>query len=143
MIRKMKHNDVEAVAQLEIECFSHPWSEESLKKEVENTNSFFLVYEKEQKIIGYIGMYLIVDEADITNIAITKSYRGKGYGRKLLMEAINQVFIENYQAITLEVRESNQAAIHLYEETGFEIEGMRKNFYDYPTENALIMWKRK
>ncbi len=143
MIRKINYDDIEAVAQLEIECFSHPWSKESLKKEVENVNSLFLVYEIEQKIIGYIGMYLIVDEADITNIAITKSYRGKGCGRKLLMEAIKQVFIDKYQAITLEVRESNQTAIHLYEETGFEIEGVRKNFYDNPTENALIMWKRK
>lgn len=143
MIRRMKHSDVEVVAQLEIECFSHPWSEASLIKEVENANSLFLVYETEQKIIGYIGMYLVIDEADITNIAITKSYRGKGYGRKLLMEAMNHVFMANYQAITLEVRESNQTAIHLYEETGFEIEGVRKNFYDNPTENALIMWKRK
>ncbi len=143
MIRKMNHKDIEFVAQLEKECFSRPWSEQSLKKETDNPNSLFLVYEENQKIIGYIGLYLIVEEADITNIAISESYRGKGYGRKLLAEAMNQVFLKDYHAVTLEVRRSNLAAIHLYQSMGFQVEGIRKNFYDFPTEDAYIMWKRK
>lgn len=143
MIRKMNHNDIEFVAQLEKECFSRPWSKQSLKKEIDNPNSLFLVHEEKQKVIGYIGLYLIAEEADITNIAISESYRGKGYGRKLLTEAMNQVFSGDYHAVTLEVRKSNLAAIHLYQSMGFKVEGIRKNFYDFPTEDAYIMWKRK
>lgn len=143
MIRKMEHRDIKSVAQLEKESFSRPWSEQSLEKEVDNPNSFFLVYEEKKEIIGYMGMYLIIDEADITNIAISEIYRGKGYGRKLLMEAVNQIFEKGYQAVTLEVRKSNETAVHLYEKAGFQIEGERKNFYESPTEDAFIMWKRK
>lgn len=139
----MNYDDVEAVTELEQECFSRPWSKESLKKEVNNPNSLFLIYEINKKTIGYIGMYLVIDEADITNIVITKSYRGKGYGKKLLAEAINQVFSMGYLGVTLEVRKSNKTALSLYERLGFKIEGERRNFYDAPLENALIMWKRK
>lgn len=139
----MNYDDVEAVTKLEQECFSRPWSKESLKKEVNNPNSLFLIYEINKKTIGYIGMYLVIDEADITNIVITKSYRGKGYGKKLLAEAINQVFSMGYLGVTLEVRKSNKTALSLYERLGFKIEGERRNFYDTPLENALIMWKRK
>ena len=143
MIRKMEHRDIKFVAQLEQQCFSRPWSEQSLQQEVDNQNSLFLVYAEKQEIIGYIGMYLIIDEADITNIAISESYRGKGYGKKLLMEAVNRVFAEGYQAMTLEVRKSNRPARCLYERAGFQIEGERKKFYECPTEDAFIMWKRK
>ncbi len=73
MIRKMEHRDIKFVAQLEQQCFSRPWSEQSLQQEVDNQNSLFLVYAEKQEIIGYIGMYLIIDEADITNIAISES----------------------------------------------------------------------
>lgn len=143
MIRKMEHRDIKSVAELERQCFSRPWSERSLERETDNPDSLFLVYEKDQEIIGYIGMYLIVDEADITNIAVSERYRGKGYGKKLLIEAANRIFAEGYQAMTLEVRKSNRPAICLYERAGFQIEGERKKFYESPTEDALIMWKRK
>ncbi len=143
MIRKMEHRDIKSVAQLEQQCFSRPWSERSLEREVDNPNSLFLVYEEKQEIVGYIGMYLIMDEADITNIAVSEIYRGKGYGKKLLMEAVNRIFAKGYQAMTLEVRKSNRPAICLYERAGFKIEGERKRFYESPTEDAFIMWKRK
>ncbi|MDE7157012.1 MAG: ribosomal protein S18-alanine N-acetyltransferase [Lachnospiraceae bacterium] len=139
----MEHRDIKSVAQLEQQCFSRPWSERSLEREVDNPNSLFLVYEEKQEIVGYIGMYLIMDEADITNIAVSEIYRGKGYGKKLLMEAVNRIFAKGYQAMTLEVRKSNRPAICLYERAGFKIEGERKRFYESPTEDAFIMWKRK
>ncbi len=143
MIRKMEHRDIKSVAQLERQCFSRPWSEQSLEQEVDNQNSLFLVYEDNQEIIGYIGMYLIIDEADITNIAVSEIHRGKGYGKQLLQEAVKRIFAEGYQALTLEVRKSNCPAICLYERAGFQIEGERKNFYECPAEDAFIMWKRK
>ncbi|MCI8670362.1 MAG: ribosomal protein S18-alanine N-acetyltransferase [Lachnospiraceae bacterium] len=139
----MEHRDIKSVAQLERQCFSRPWSEQSLEQEVDNQNSLFLVYEDNQEIIGYIGMYLIIDEADITNIAVSEIHRGKGYGKQLLQEAVKRIFAEGYQALTLEVRKSNCPAICLYERAGFQIEGERKNFYECPAEDAFIMWKRK
>lgn len=143
MIRKMECRDIKSVARLEQACFSQPWSERSLEQEIDNPDSLFLVYEEKQEIIGYIGMYLIMDEADITNIAVLESFRRKGYGTKLLMEAADRIFKGGYQAMTLEVRKSNGPAIHLYEQAGFRVEGERKNFYESPREDAFIMWKRK
>lgn len=138
----MEHKDVKRIAEIEKESFSTPWSEDSIMAEVDNPNSLYLIYENSGYIIGYIGMYLVADEVDINNIAICKDQRKKGYGIKLLQEAINQTSIMGYKAVTLEVRESNLQAIELYKKFKFVVEGKRKNFYTNPVEDGLIMWKR-
>lgn len=143
MIREMEFRDVPAVHALEQECFSKPWSEQSLRAVVGRTDTLFLVLEEENCILGYMGMYIVAGEADITNIAVTTTMRGKGYGRQLLQCAISKTLQRNIMEMTLEVRSSNQAAIHLYEQTGFRTEGIRKNFYDAPKEDAYIMWRRE
>lgn len=142
MIRIMENKDIPYVVDLEKECFSMPWSEESIAKETENKDSLFCVCEADEKVIGYAGMYYVYPEGDITNVAITKDYRGHGYAKKLLKYMFEKASEAGVSEFTLEVRVSNLAAIRLYESLGFENAGIRKKFYDNPKEDAYIMWKR-
>lgn len=138
----MENKDVKVIYKLEEECFSVPWSEKSIAKEVDNLQSLFCVYEEADEVVAYAGMYLIGNEGDITNVAVRGDFRRCGIGRRLLSEMFEIARKEGISEFTLEVRESNNAAIKLYEKLGFRTEGVRKNFYDKPKENALIMWKR-
>lgn len=140
IIRKMKDADTAAVAALEKECFSEPWSETELKKSMQQKNYLFFVAEEKNQVLGYIGMYQILEEGDITNVAVTSSARNRGIGGRLLQTLMKDCLFLGVTCITLEVRESNQSAIHLYQKHGFSIEGVRKNYYSQPTENGLIMW---
>lgn len=142
IIRRMTKTDTQGVYQLETECFSRAWSLTSIEKEAENDSSLFCVCEIDGRIVGYAGMYYVCGEGDITNVAVTKTYRGRGIGRALLEEMFRIAAAEGIRAFTLEVRESNTTARHLYEGLGFQEEGIRKNFYDNPVENGIIMWKR-
>src|SRR5574344_16113 len=99
MIRKMQQSDITQVAQIERECFSLPLSENSLQKEVDNQNGLFYVFDCNGIIIGYGGMYLIIDEGDITNIAVTEQYRNRGVGQSILnklFEEANKKGIYNF-----------------------------------------------
>lgn len=142
MIRQMEIKDVEQVAELEQECFAEPWSKASLEKEVDNDGSLFCVCEIENRIVGYAGMYLIPPEGDITNVAVTEEYRGRGIAGDILAYMFDRAGTLGIMEFTLEVRVSNIPAIKLYEKLGFYSEGIRKNFYDVPKEDANIMWKR-
>lgn len=142
MVRLMETKDIEQVAELEKECFSKPWSAASLEKEVDNTNSIFCVYEIENRIVGYAGMYLTPPEGSITNIAVTEKYRGRGIAGDILESMFRKANFEGITEFTLEVRISNRSAINLYKKYGFLCEGIRKNFYEEPREDAYIMWKR-
>ena len=97
---------------------------------------------KENILIGYIGVWQSFEEADITNVAVTLEERRKGVGYLLLERAIEEALYRGITALTLEVRESNQAAIRLYQRFGFLTEGIRPNYYEKPKENAVIMWNR-
>ncbi|MBR6573053.1 MAG: ribosomal protein S18-alanine N-acetyltransferase [Clostridia bacterium] len=141
-IREFKEKDEIYIAMLEKECFSEPWSEKAILDAKEN-NTLFVVAQAEEKIIGYAGLQIVLDEGYITNVAVTKEHRGKGVA-KALMEKLFKIAEEKDLAfITLEVRESNLAAINLYKKLGFEKEGERKNFYVNPKENGHIMTKRR
>lgn len=142
MIRLMESKDIEGVAELEKECFSMPWSAASLQKELDNENSIFCVCEMDGTIVGYAGLYLVPPEGDITNVAVTALYRGRGIAKQLLETLFEQAAKKGITEFTLEVRVSNEPAICLYEKMGFRSEGIRKNFYDAPKEDACIMWKR-
>ena len=142
MIRRMEKNDVAQVAEIEKACFFHPWSEASLMEYTDRRDAAFCVCEIEGKIVGYAGMYYVFPEGDITNVAILEAYRGKGYATAVLEEMFRIAKSDGIKEYTLEVRTSNHTAIGLYEKFGFKGEGVRKNFYDHPKEDALIMWKR-
>ena len=142
MIRIMQTKDVREVAKLEQECFSLPWTESALEKEVSNPDSLFCVCEIDGKIVGYAGMYYVYPEGDITNVAVTKEYRRQGIAKEILTYMFSEAKKSAVTEYTLEVRVGNKSAISLYETLGFENAGVRKNFYDNPKEDAFVMWKR-
>ena len=139
IIRRMDTMDCEAVAKLEKECFSQPWSEQGFLDAIAMEENIFLVAEEAGEICGYIGMYLSLDEGEITNVAVSSDKRGAGIGGLLLEKAIKLAEQKAIVQIVLEVRVSNQPAIHLYEKYGFEHCGIRKGFYEFPKEDANIM----
>ena len=122
---------------IEKECFSTPWSEESFKT-ADNTR-FYLYFEGE-KVVGYVGIYSVLDEGYITNIAVLKDHRKKGIATSLLKELTEKESALSF--ISLEVRESNAAAISLYTKFNFKKEGVRKAFYSNPKEDGLILTRR-
>lgn len=140
-IDKMTAASLDAVAAIEAECFSHPWSKKSLEESLEKENSFFLVAVEDEKVIGYVGMEVIVDEGYIFNVAVSADYRRRGVGYALVRELVTYSMKNSLCFITLEVRESNSAAISLYSKFGFIKAGERKNYYSDPTEAAVLMTK--
>lgn len=143
LIRDMTEEDIEQVMEIERKTFSTPWSKESFKMEItKNILAKYIVAEIDKKIVGYGGIWIIIDEGHITNIAVDKNYRGKGIG-KLLIEGLIDVCREkNAKAITLEVRQSNEIAKSLYKQYGFKEAGVRPGYYSDNHEDAIIMWKQ-
>jgi len=153
LVRRMTLEDIQAVADIEKQCFSQPWSEKSFEDSISREDTIFLVCEENvdsqvlevqeagsaSVITGYIGMYLSFDEASITNVAVSSAYRKKGYGEQLVAVAKLAAKEANAETIFLEVRVSNEPAISLYKKMGFEELGIRKKFYEHPVEDAYIM----
>ena len=136
----MNGDHLDEVAELERICFSTPWSRNMLAEELDNACSAFLVAEDDAgRVVGYAGLQVILDEGYITNVAVRPECRRNGIAGKLL-----QVFLDFGQAnhlafLTLEVRASNYDAIALYGSRGFRSVGRRKNYYEHPKEDAIIM----
>ena len=142
-IRTMKVQDLPQIIAIEKENFSCPWSEKGFINELEKENITYLVAVEAEEIQGYCGEWFFLDEGEITNVSVKAHHRRKGIAARLLQELFVQAALKGVKAHTLEVRKSNQAAIQLYQKLGFEIEGIRKNFYEKPVEDGMIMWKRK
>lgn len=140
--RKMTVKDVEAVYSIEVESFPTPWPLDSFYFEMEeNPFAYYLVAEDDNgNILGYCGMMIVVDSAQITNVAVTKKARGKGIGEGLMREAIRVAKEQNAEMISLEVRVSNTVAQNLYRKLGFQDGGFRKGYYSDNHEDALVMW---
>ena len=140
-IEKMTKEHLEAVYIIETECFSHPWSRESLESEIENETSYFLTATENNEVVGYIGMSIVIDEGYIFNVAVSKNSRKKGVATALINELVTYGKKNNFSFITLEVRESNEPARSLYSKFGFIKVGERKDYYSDPKENAVLMTK--
>ncbi len=137
----MEEQDIPAILQVEHASFSIPWTEDAFFNELqENKFAVYLVIEVEEKVVGYVGTWIIIDEAHITNIAILPDYRGKRLGEKLLSEMIKTAIQLGAKTMTLEVRISNEVAKQLYRKFGFKDGGIRKGYYTDNQEDALIMW---
>ena len=130
------------MAAIEADNFSMPWSEQGFLEAIQNEHNVFLVLEKKDEILGYCGAYVVCGEADITNVSVKPSVQNFGFGSALLDAMIQKLMGAGVQAVTLEVRKSNAAAIHLYQKKGFVSEGVRPDFYEKPLEDAVIMWRR-
>lgn len=140
-IEKMTAEQLEEVAQLEKNCFVHPWSRQSLESELANENSLFLTAIDDNKVVGYIGMNVVIDEGYIFNVAVDENYRKRGIGSALISELVTFGKKNNLCFLTLEVRESNENARSLYSKFGFIKVGERKNYYKEPVEDAVLMTK--
>ena len=140
-IRSMLQKDLLSVAEIEKQCFSEPWSEKSLKESLESQSYYFLVAEEAEEVVGYMGISIILEEADVTNIAVKAEYRRCGIAEALIYRMVQDCRERGIQAMMLEVRGGNEPAIQLYRKMGFCSVGIRKNFYQKPTEDAIIMWK--
>lgn len=139
-IRSMEYNDLDAVLDLEQKCFDIPWTRGMFEDELFNPNAIYFVAEDRGKVCGYAGMWKIIDEGHVTNLAVHPDHRGKGFGKKLIQSLISYSKDNGINAITLEVRVSNIAAISLYESFGFARAGIRRQYYADNNEDALIMW---
>lgn len=137
-ITKMTAADVEAVAALEAETFSMPWSSQSFTDILYREDVLFLVA-KDESLLGYAGVYCTADEGEITNVAVASDARRRGVARALIEELTARLKRRGIDRIVLEVRVSNEPAIRLYEQTGFQTVGTRKNFYEKPIEDAYVM----
>ncbi len=137
----MTEDHLDALAQLEKICFSRPWSRQMLAEELENNCAAFLVALDGEAVVGYAGVMVMADEGYITNVAVYPEYRGQGIAAQLMQVFCNFAEGNKLAFLTLEVRPSNAAAIALYQKFGFEEVGRRKNYYDLPKEDALILTK--
>lgn len=142
VIKPLTEEYVDAVCVLEEEAFSMPWHRESFLEMINNKDACYLVGLAEETVVASCGLRNIVGDGEITNVVTTESMRGKGVGKQMLLKLMEEGVKMGVEAFTLEVRKSNAPAIHLYESLGFVTEGIRKNFYEEPQEDALIMWKR-
>ena len=141
---KLTDKTLDGVAELEKLCFSQPWSRSSLELLTKEGIGVGMVCSRDGNVCAYGGMMVAVDEGQITNIATHPDYRRQGFGRAIVESLIKYAKMNGLDSISLEVRESNKAAIDLYTSLGFKVEGKRKDLYTKPTESALIMiWRNK
>ena len=140
--RKMRAEDVPFISRLEEETFSMPWSAESFLQMIEKEDTAYFVAEEDGRLLGGCGLLLIAGEGNITNVVVAPEARRRGVATGLLTYLMSEGDRAGLTAYTLEVRVSNAAAIGLYGKLGFVSEGIRPGFYEKPTEDAMIMWKR-
>ncbi|NLN15571.1 MAG: ribosomal protein S18-alanine N-acetyltransferase [Tissierellia bacterium] len=141
-VREMKEDDVDQVVEIEREAFTTPWSREAFMAEVnKNKLAKYMVAEVDGRVVGFGGMWLILNEAHITNIAVKEEYRGMGVGKRILESLIYYCALKNIDSMTLEVRKSNMVAQKLYRKYGFVEYGVRSNYYTDNGEDAIVMWR--
>ncbi|MFS0878195.1 ribosomal protein S18-alanine N-acetyltransferase [Solibacillus isronensis] len=140
--RRMTIDDVQAVHKIELASFPTPWTLDSFYYEMtENQFAHYLVAEDDKgEIIGFCGIWLVIDAAQITNVAVVQSVRGQGIGETLMREAMRVAKEANMDLMSLEVRVTNTVAQNLYRKLGFQDGGLRKGYYTDNQEDALVMW---
>ena len=141
VFRYMREEDIDQILEVEHASFSLPWSREAFYNELHNNKfAVYMVLEEKEKIIGYCGTWVVIDEAHITNIAVLPEYRGRKLGEGLLRQMMMVARQMGARSMTLEVRVTNHVAQSLYRKLGFQNGGIRKNYYSDNQEDALVMW---
>lgn len=139
--RRMQWSDIDRILEIERQSFSAPWSRAAFEGELaRNCFAIYIVAEIGRRVVGYAGMWVILDEAHITNIAVDPAYRGKKLGENLLRQMMELAVGNGASRMTLEVRVSNKTAQNLYQKLGFRSCGIRKGYYSDNREDAVIMW---
>lgn len=140
IVRKAVRIDDKGIFEVEQDSFSIPWSLQAVQRELESERALYYVLEREDgTIVGYAGLWQVLDEGQITNIALRKEFRHQGYGELLVRVLMEAAWEAGCTEIFLEVRISNQVAIHLYRKLGYEVLSVRKHYYSDPVEDAYVM----
>ena len=139
----MKEEYIDEVLDISSLSFSICWSKNSYIQELTNPVARYLVAKIDNKVVGFVGTWIILDESHITNIAVHPNYRKQGIASKLIEELLNYCKSQGCIAYTLEVRSTNKAARALYEKHNFKQDGVRKGYYEDNKEDAIIMWLRE
>lgn len=132
---------IEQLEQIEQACFSMPWTKEQLKGQLPDSCHVFIAAESGEAVLGYVGMMYIIDEGYISNVAVAPEHRRQGIADALIDELMGRAAALNLAFVTLEARQSNSPAIALYKKHGFVPVGVRKNYYELPKEDAVLMTK--
>ena len=132
---------IEAIEELEKQCFSQPWTREQLISQLPDEQHEFLAALHEGRPVGYVGMMCVLDEGYIANVAVSPDWRRQGIGDALIAELLRRAVSRELAFVTLEVRAGNEAAKALYAKHGFVPVGTRKKYYSSPTEDAVLMTK--
>ena len=140
VVRPMRGSDIESVSRIERSSFPTPWNTQAYVTEIANPSACYLVAVLGDRVVGYGGTWVIMDEAHITTIAVDPAYRGRMIGDRLLAELLAAGQKKGATRATLEVRESNEVAQRLYDKYGFAWVALRKGYYSDNNENAIIMW---
>ncbi|WP_353654870.1 ribosomal protein S18-alanine N-acetyltransferase [Clostridium sp. CCUG 7971] len=140
VIEMMTSKDIDGVFEVEKNCFEHYWSKDAFSKELKNDVARYLVAKIDGKVVGYVGIWFVMDEGHITNVAVHSDYRGRKIGDELVKELVKLCKENNIVSMTLEVRVSNIVAQNLYKKYGFKLAGIRKEYYSDNKEDAMIMW---
>jgi ribosomal-protein-alanine N-acetyltransferase len=137
----MTEEDIDQILEVEHASFTTPWSREAFYNELHNNRfAVYIVLEENDKIIGYCGAWIVIDEAHVTNVAILPEYRGRKLGEALLQKMMSMAREMGAKSMTLEVRVTNHVAQSLYRKLGFQDGGIRKNYYSDNQEDGLVMW---
>lgn len=141
VFRYMREEDIDQILEVEQASFTLPWSREAFYNEL-RTNRFavYLVLEEKEKILGYCGAWIVIDEAHVTNVAILPDYRGRKLGEAMMQKMMSVAREMGARSMTLEVRVTNHVAQSLYRKLGFQDGGIRKNYYSDNQEDGLVMW---
>jgi ribosomal-protein-alanine N-acetyltransferase len=145
IVRLTADADLDDVAALEAASFSHPWSRDMLARELQNTNvsRIYAARDGVGSLVAFCACWFLADEVHINTLAVRHSERRRGHATRLLRFVFREAVGEGMRRATLEVRRSNDAAVKLYRGLGFEIRGIRRNYYDNPVEDALLLWSEQ
>ncbi len=139
-IQRMQNGDVERVAELDKQVFPTPWTVSAYYTEVHNPSAYYIVARCDDTIVGFAGMWVIMDEAHITTIGVDPDYQGRKIGERMLVHLLDEAIHRGARRATLEVRRHNLVAQNLYVKYGFQIVAVRKGYYSNNNEDAFVMW---
>lgn len=141
VFRYMREEDLDQIMEVEHASFTTPWSREAFYNELFNNKfAVYLVLEMDNRVVGYCGVWIVIDEAHVTNVAVLPAYRGRKLGEALLSKLMSIAREMGARSMTLEVRVTNHVAQSLYRKLGFQNGGIRKSYYSDNQEDALVMW---
>lgn len=143
--RLSEDDDLEEVVALETASFTNPWSREILARELRNRDvvRVYVLRNSGQQLLAFCGCWFVADQLHINTLAVEEEFRRHGHATRLLRFVFAEAVAAGVRHATLEVRHSNEAALKLYERFGFEVKGVRSNYYTQPVEDALILWNEK